>query len=157
MRGLAAGDIGKAHASEGGRYKKKKRPDFSPGAFSLLDLLKTTKSLTGGDEFVGKDGGETTRFILIVQHHDRNYAQIFLAGVALRHFALQVLQEAVGEAIKSALAAGIFLVALAAVGTHELDLVLLRIAVQSSPSGAAHPDGLGIMPFHGKASLKLAV
>jgi hypothetical protein len=68
--------------------------------------------------------------------------------MALRHFALQVLQKTVGEAVKSALAAGIFLVALAAVGTHELDFVQLRIAVQSSPTGAAHPDGLGIMPFH---------
>jgi hypothetical protein len=28
----------------------------------------------------------------------------------------------------------------------------LRIAVQSCPAGAAHPDCFGIMPFHGKPS-----
>src|SRR6202045_82597 len=30
--------------------------------------------------------------------------------------------------------------------------VQLRIAVQSCPAGAAHPDRFGIMPFHGKPS-----
>ena len=46
-----------------------------------------------GDErkIVGEDGAETALFILIVQQYDGNNAQLFLAGVARRHFALQVL------------------------------------------------------------------
>jgi hypothetical protein len=72
--------------------------------------------------------------------------------VALGHLALQVLHEAVGKTIESALAASIFLIAVTAVGTKKFDGVLLRIAVQSCPASAAHPDGFGIMPFHGKPS-----
>src|SRR5262249_47022599 len=98
--------------------------------------------------FVGKNCGEAACFVPIVQHHDGDDAQIFLTRMALRDFALQVLQKTVGKTIEGALAASIFLVVLAAVGTDELDLVLLRIAVQSSPTGSAHPDRLGIVPFH---------
>jgi hypothetical protein len=70
--------------------------------------------------------------------------------MALRDFTLQILHEAVGKMILSALAAGIFLIAVAAVGTMKFYGVQLRIAVQSCPAGAAHPDCFGIMPFHGK-------
>src|SRR5262249_22346592 len=104
--------------------------------------------LCRSDEFVGKDSGEAALFILVVQHHDRDYAQVLFAGMALRNLTLQVLHKTIREAVKSALATGIFLVALAAVWANELDLVQLRIAVQSSPTGAAHPDRLGIVPFH---------
>src|SRR5580765_6159965 len=88
-----------------------------------------------------------------MQQNNRNHAQIFLAGVALRHFSLQVLHEAVCKSVKSALAASIFLVTVAAVRTDEFNGVLLRIAVQSRPASAAHPDRFGIMPFHGKPSV----
>jgi len=40
---------------------------------------------------IGKNSFEAPSFILIVQHHDGNNAQVLLAGMALRHFALQVL------------------------------------------------------------------
>jgi hypothetical protein len=89
--------------------------------------LGNTRSLRSGDQLVCENGGKTARFILIVQHHDGNYAQVFFAGVALRDFALQVLQKTVCKAIERALAAGIFLVALAAVGTDELDFVLQAV------------------------------
>jgi hypothetical protein len=131
-----------------GTPKSKAPRNFSRRFFVLLIEAKQTELLRSGDELVSEDSGETPRFVLIVQHHNGNHAEIFFAGVALRDFALQILQKTVGKAIESALAAGIFLVALAAVGTDELDFVLLRIAVQGSPSGAAHPDGFGIMPFH---------
>jgi len=115
---------------------------------SFVPKRRLPQLLARSDEFVSKDGGEAALFILVVQHHDRNYAQILFAGVALRNFALQVLHEAIRKAVKSALATGIFLIALAAVWANELDFVQLRIAVQSSPTGAAHPDGFGIVPFH---------
>src|SRR5260370_22539349 len=72
--------------------------------------------------------------------------------MVLRDRALQILEEAVCKVILSALAAGIFLIAVAAVGTMEFYGVQLRIAVQSCPASAAHPDCFGIMPFHGKPS-----
>src|SRR2546427_9060942 len=93
-------------------------------------------------QLVGKDGLESPRFVLIVQHDDGDDAQLLLARVTYCHFALQVLHKAVREAVKGALAAGILLVTRAAVGTNEFDLVLLRIAVQSSPAGTAHADSL---------------
>src|SRR5439155_148655 len=88
--------------------------------------------------FIGKNSFKAPSFIVIVQHHDRNDAQILLASMALRDFALQVLQKAIREMIKRALAPGIFLVPRAAVRTDKFHHVLLRIAVQSSPAGAAH-------------------
>src|SRR5216684_985794 len=99
--------------------------------------------------FVGKNGFEAASFILIVQHDNGNNAQILLAGVALRHFSLQVLQKAIRKMIKRTLAPGIFLVPRAAVRTDELHRVLLRIAVQSSPAGAAHTYSFEIVPAHG--------
>jgi hypothetical protein len=99
-----------------------------------------------------EDRSEAPGFILIVKQDNRNYAKITLARVALRDFTLQILHEAVREVILSALAASIFLIAVAAVRTMKFYRVQLRIAVQSCPAGAAHPDSLGIMPFHGKPS-----
>jgi len=49
--------------------------------------------------FIGKNSFEAASFILIVQHHDRNHAQGLLAGMALRHFALQILQKTIREMI----------------------------------------------------------
>src|SRR5215467_1908211 len=83
-----------------------------------------------------------------MQQYHRHHAQILLAGVAWGHFALQILQEAVGKSVESAFAPGVLVVALPAVGTEKLDGVLLRIAVQSGPTGAAHPESFGILPFH---------
>src|ERR1700675_936808 len=50
--------------------------------------------------------------------------------------------------IKRALAPGIFLVTRTAVGTDELDFVLLRIAVQSGPARAANTHNFRKSPFH---------
>ena len=69
--------------------------------------------------------------------------------MALRHFALQVLQETIREMIERTLAPGIFLVPRAAVRTDKLHRVLLRIAVQSGPAGAAHTHSFQITPVHG--------
>jgi hypothetical protein len=98
--------------------------------------------------FVGEDGFKAPCFILIVQHHDGNYSQRLLAGMALRDFSLQILQEAIREMVKRSLAPGIFLVSRAAVRTDEFHRVLLRIAVQSGPAGAAHTYGFQITPVH---------
>jgi hypothetical protein len=68
-----------------------------------------------------------------MQQNNRNHAQVTLAGVTPRYFTLQVLHAAVGEAIKSALAASIFLIAVTAVGTKKLYRVLLRIPCVRNP------------------------
>jgi hypothetical protein len=99
---------------------------------------------------VCKHCSEAPGLVLIVQQDDGNYAKITFARVALCDFALQILHEAIRKVILSALAAGIFLIAVAAVGTMKFYGVQLRIAVQGCPAGAAHPDCFGIMPFHGK-------
>jgi hypothetical protein len=98
---------------------------------------------------IGKNSFEAPSFILIVQHHDGNNAQVLLAGMALRHFALQVLQKTICETIQRTFAPGILLVPRAAVGTDEFHRVLLRIAVQGGPAGAAHTYCFGITPVHG--------
>ncbi len=67
---------------------------------------------------VGKNGFKAASFILIVQHDNGDDAQVLLAGMALRHFSLQVLQKAVRKMIKRTLAPGIFLVPRAAVRTE---------------------------------------
>jgi hypothetical protein len=103
-------------------------------------------------EFVGKDGLETARFVLIVQKHDGYDAQRLATRTALRCFALQVLQEAIGEMILGPLAPGIFLASSAAVGTKKFHPILLRIAVQSRPAGAAHAYSFNIAPVHLVAS-----
>src|SRR5713101_10159127 len=103
--------------------------------FSLRCEIKLVRS---HQVIVGKNGFEAASFILIVQHHDRNNAQVLFAGMALRDFALQILQETIREMIERTLAPGIFLVPRAAVWTDEFHRVLLRIAVQSGPAGAAH-------------------
>jgi hypothetical protein len=100
-------------------------------------------------EFVGEDGLEATGFVLVVQHYYWHYAQGLIACAAVGDFALQVLQETVGEMILRPLAASILLSPLAAVGTDILDPVLLRIAVQSRPTGAADADNFRVSPFHG--------
>src|SRR5439155_969036 len=51
------------------------------------------------------------------------------------------------------LPAGILLASRTAVRTDKLDPVLLRIAVQSSPSGAAHANCFWVTPFHRVSSL----
>jgi hypothetical protein len=88
-------------------------------------------------------------FVLIVKKNDGDDAQLTLAGMARRHFALQVLQKAVGKTVESSLAPCVLLVASAAVGTNKFDGVLLRIAVQSRPTGAANPESFGMLPVHG--------
>src|SRR5579863_10425355 len=100
-------------------------------------------------QLVGENGLEATRLVLIVQHYDGDHAQGLPAGAAVGDFALQVLQKAIGKMILGALAAGILLAALAAVGTDKLHSVLLRIAVQSRPASAAHAYSFDIAPFHG--------
>jgi hypothetical protein len=68
--------------------------------------------------------------------------------MALCGFTLQILQEAVREMILRAFAARILLVRRATVQTSELHDVLLRIAIQSGPSRAAHTNCFD-MPIHG--------
>jgi hypothetical protein len=97
---------------------------------------------------VGENSFKAPHLILIVQHHDGNDSQRLLAGMALRDFALQILKKAIREMIKRALAPGIFLVPRAAVRTDEFHRVLLRIAVQSGPAGAAHTNSFEITPVH---------
>src|SRR5260370_38459654 len=76
--------------------------------------------------FIGKNSFKAACFILVVQHHDRNDAQVLLAGMALRHFALHVLQEAIREMIQPTPAPGILLVSAAAVRPDELNASVLR-------------------------------
>src|SRR5260370_25947159 len=102
---------------------------------------------------IGKNCLDPPRLILIVQHDNRNNTKRLLACVAHRHFALQILQEAIRKMIQSALAPGVLLVPRAAVGTNEFNLVLLRIAVQSSPPRAAHTDSFRVSPVHGRTLL----
>src|SRR5260370_31159501 len=92
-----------------------------------------------GLQLVGEDGLEAPRFVLIVQHYDGYHAQGLAARAAVGHFALHVLQKAIGNMILRALAAGILPATRAAVRTDGLDGVLLRIAAQSGPAGAGPP------------------
>ena len=69
--------------------------------------------------------------------------------MALRHFALQILQKTIRETIQRTLAPGFLLVLRAAVRTDKFYCVLLRIAVQSGPAGAAHTNCFNITPVHG--------
>ena len=56
-----------------------------------LVLQCKTELVRSHQMLIGKNSFEASSFILIVQHHDGNNAQVLLAGMALRHFALQVL------------------------------------------------------------------
>jgi hypothetical protein len=71
------------------------------------------------------------------------------ASAAIRYFALQVLQKTICEMILRPLTTGILLSPFPAVGTDVLDPVLLGIAVQSRPTGAAYADNFRVLPFHG--------
>ena len=55
------------------------------------------------------------------------------------------------------LAPGIFLASRTAVGTSKFDSVLLRIAVQSGPTRAAHANSFNIAPIHGCCLLQIHV
>jgi hypothetical protein len=96
-----------------------------------------------------EDGFEPPLLILVMKHHDGDDAKLLLASMALSDFTLQILQKAVSETIEGAFAAGILFVARAAVGTSEFHGILLRIAVQGSPPGAAHSNYFDIVPVHG--------
>jgi hypothetical protein len=116
-RSLIAGIVGEQ--KEAGRNQL--RPAF---------ILQCERELVRSHQMlIGKNSFKAASFILIVQHHDGNNAQVLLAGMALRHFALQVLQKTVRETIQRTFAPGIFLVPRAAVRTDEFHCVLLRIAV----------------------------
>jgi hypothetical protein len=132
------------------REKEKGRSD-SFGAPFFLGKREDEKQLVRSHQlFIGKNSFEPPRFILIVQHHDRNHTQRLFAGMALRHFALQILQKTIREMVQRTLAPGILLVPRAAVRTDEFHRVLLRIAVQSSPARAAHTYRYYyITPVHG--------
>jgi len=55
-------------------------------------VLQSERELVRSHQMlIGKNSFEAASFILIVQHHDGNNAQVLLAGMTLRHFALQVL------------------------------------------------------------------
>src|SRR5215467_3157454 len=84
-----------------------------------------------------------------MHHHYRYNTERLFARMANRHFALQILHEAVCEMIQSALTPGVLLVPRTAVRTEEFHLVLLRIAVHGRPPGAANADCLRVMPVHG--------
>src|SRR5271166_6187134 len=84
-----------------------------------------------------------------MQHHNRRHAQPLLARPALRRFALQILQESVRKMIEGTLAPGLFLSLRSAVRTKVFHRVLLRIAVQCSPTRAAYAYRFHILPFHG--------
>src|SRR5579862_9999090 len=91
-----------------------------------------------GRELFSEHGLEPLLLILIVQHHDGNHAERPLTAAADRDFSLQVLQEAVREAIQRALPAGILRTLHPAMRTGEIHHILLGIAVQSGPSGHSH-------------------
>jgi hypothetical protein len=99
-------------------------------------------------EVFREDRFESPRFVLIVQHYYGHHAQGLAASAAICYLALQILQKSVREMILRPLAPGILLTPFAAVRTDELDPVLLRIAVQSRPTGAAHADNFRVLPFH---------
>jgi len=86
---------------------------------------------------------------LVMQEDNRDHTNLLLARMTLSYLALQILQKTIGEMIERAFTAGILLVARAAVGTNEFHLVLLRIAVQSGPTRAAHANCLYNSALHG--------
>jgi hypothetical protein len=55
--------------------------------------------LCSGSQFVRENRFKSSLFVLVVQKHYRNHAQRSFAGMALRYFALQILQKAVRKVI----------------------------------------------------------
>jgi hypothetical protein len=99
-------------------------------------------------ELVLKDRFESPGFVLIVQHYYWHHTQGLPASAAIRYLALQILQKTIREMILRPLTTGILLSPLPAVGTDVFDPVLLGIAVQSRPTGAAHAHNFRVLPFH---------
>src|ERR1043166_4984297 len=111
----------------------------------------------GAKQLIRKYRLKSPRFILIMQHHNGYHAHRLPARPAVGNLALQVLQKPIRKMILRALTPGIFLASRAAVRTDVLDLVLLLIAVQSRPAGAAHAQHLRVSPFHGLRLLQIHV
>src|SRR5260370_36084012 len=86
---------------------------------------------------------------MVVQHYDGVYAQRLAARAAVGHFAVHVLQKAIGKMILRALAAGILPAPGAARRTDVLHAVLLRVAGPSGPAGAPHAHNVPVYPFPG--------
>src|SRR5215472_10359816 len=130
----------------------------APTGLRPASLFQLAKGSVRRDQvLVGKNGCEPSRLFMIVHHHNGNHAQRLLAGMADGHFTLQVLHKSVREMVQRSLAPGILLVPRAAVRTDEFHLVLLRIAVQSSPPGAAYANRFCVTPVHGTNLLGIHV
>src|SRR5882762_368055 len=58
---------------------------------SIGNCLQSERELVRSHQLlIGKNSFEAAGFIVIVQHHNGHNAQVLLAGMTLRHFALQV-------------------------------------------------------------------
>ena len=106
---------------------------------------------------IRKYGFKAAGLALVMQEDHGDDPNGLLARMTLRNLALQILQKTVREMIKRTLAAGIFLIARAAVRTNEFNLVLLRIAVQSGPTRAAHAYSFNNSALHRIYPLQLHV
>jgi hypothetical protein len=112
----------------------------------LFSLLGTTTDgndeklsyvLIVGNRLEFENRLEPPRFILIVQHHYRSNAKWMFAIAAGGCFTFQILNESIGEVIRSARAPSRFCAFCSALGTREFDAILEGIAIQRSPGGVA--------------------
>jgi hypothetical protein len=77
---------------------------------------------------------EAPLFVLIMQHHYRHYAQRMLAAPAGGSLALQILNESIGEVVRSSRTPCSFGALRAALRASKLHTVFQRIAVQRGPA-----------------------
>src|SRR5580692_141833 len=91
--------------------------------------------IVAGDQVIRKYAFEPALFVLIVEQDHGSNPQRAAAGVASRHFPLQILQEAIGEAVLIGGAARRLYARLPAMRTLVLQGVFLRVPAQCGPPG----------------------
>ena len=89
----------------------------------------------------GEDGFEAALFVEVVDQNDGHDAQRAAAVAAGRHLPLQILNEAISEAIVGASTPRGFVAGSAAMRADELDAIVLRIAVERGPGGVPDANG----------------
>jgi hypothetical protein len=109
-----------------------------------------------GRELISEHSFKPLLLVLIVQHDDWNHAHRALAVPADGHFALQILQEAVREAVQRPLAPCVLCSHRPAMRAGEFNDIFLWIAVQRGPPGVANSERLSRLTVHDTGTIPFA-